>query len=247
MESTLLHSFLKAAKLKRWFGDPLCSPVIREIKLLFDRIYTTKTPDYDCTIPSDELDDVNQHGGSFIGSSPPADLRPLLTKITNKVHLQARLKHHGIIYATSKTHQGNSQIHFYPKGDTSAPPIPGCIKYIFNEGANKTMAIVIQRLLPFEGNNDPFATYDHFPAQLYSSRLSDEIERIQPDWIFCHFAMWCPTADQAVVLSLSRVCYSFACISLILIHIFRTDCHPLFPVLYYHDITCGAICKYYIL
>lgn len=206
MESTLLHSFLRAAKLKRWFNDPSCPPVIREIKLLFDRIYATKTPDDNHVASTDELDDVDRREGSFIGSSVPTDLRPLLTKITNKVHLQARFKHDGIIYATSKTHQGNSQIHFYPNGDTSARPIPGCIKFIFGEGANESLAIGIQRLLPFDGHNDPFAIYPHFPAQLYSTCLSDEIERIHPDWIFCHFAMWHQTADQAVVLSLSRVC-----------------------------------------
>ena len=205
MESTLLHSFLRAAKLKRWFGDPFCPPVIREIKLLFDWIYA-KTPDSDHMALISEVNDADWCKDSSLRSSAPIDLHPLLAKITHKVHLHARFKHCGILYATFKTHQGNSQIHFYPNGDTSSRPIPGCIKYIFSEGANESLAIGIQRLLPFEGNNDPFAIYPHFPAQLYSSCLSDGIERIYPDWIFCHFVMWHQTAARAVVLSLSRVC-----------------------------------------
>lgn len=206
MESTLLHSFLRAAKLKRWFSDSLCPPVIREIKLLFDHIYASKTSDDDHFTPTDELNDVDQCESSFMASSAPANLRPLLTKLTHKVHLQARFKHHGILYATSKTHQGNSQIYFYPNGDTSVNPIPGCIKFIFREGSNNSLALGIQQLLPFNGGNDPFAIYPHFPAQLYSTCLSNKLEKIHPDWILCHFAMWHQTADQAVVLSLSCVC-----------------------------------------
>jgi hypothetical protein len=229
MESTLLHSFLRAAKLKRWFADPFCPPVIKEIKLLFDCIYTAKTPDDDPNVPTDEFDDVDLHKDPIMGSAP-VDLRPLLMKLTNKVHLRARLKHRDILYATSKTHQGNSQIHFYPGGDTSTAPIPGCIKYIFSEGSHTSVAIGIQRLLPLNGDVDPFAIYTHFPAQLYSARVCDKVERIHPDWIFCHFAMWRQTPDQAVVLSLSRVCS----VSLVLIydsdpHCFRIDriYHPL--------------------
>jgi hypothetical protein len=58
MESTLLHSFLRAAKLKRWFGDPFCPPVIREIKLLFDQIYA-KIPDSDHMALINEVDDAD--------------------------------------------------------------------------------------------------------------------------------------------------------------------------------------------
>ena len=43
MESTLLHSFLKLSKIKRWLSNPDQPPAIREIKSLFDNIYTSNS------------------------------------------------------------------------------------------------------------------------------------------------------------------------------------------------------------
>ena len=42
MESTLLHSFLKAGHLKHWLAELDCPAVIKECKTLFDKIYSPK-------------------------------------------------------------------------------------------------------------------------------------------------------------------------------------------------------------
>ena len=47
MESTLLQSFLRAANLKCWLAKPDCPAVIKECKVLFDKIYAPKVPDSD--------------------------------------------------------------------------------------------------------------------------------------------------------------------------------------------------------
>ena len=54
MESTLLHSFLKSSKIKRWLSNPDQPSAIREIKSLFDNIYT---PDSDEDGNSEGIDD----------------------------------------------------------------------------------------------------------------------------------------------------------------------------------------------
>ena len=47
MESTLLHSFLKASKLKWWLTWADCPQIFWEIKELFDWVYAPKTHDRD--------------------------------------------------------------------------------------------------------------------------------------------------------------------------------------------------------
>jgi hypothetical protein len=195
MESTLLESFLRASKLKRWLAKPDCPPVIKECKELFDKVYAPK-------IPNDDDGDTVEDTTMPIRSAP-ADLRVLL-KDERGVVVCARMRHNGIVYSSSRTHVGNSLIYFYPHGDRAKSPIPGSIKYIYREG--KIMYLAVQhQLSPDNIVVDPFAHYPHFPARVYSSRLSQTLERVQPDWIFSHYARWNFTADYAVVLSLNRV------------------------------------------
>ncbi|OAX32016.1 hypothetical protein K503DRAFT_672842, partial [Rhizopogon vinicolor AM-OR11-026] len=42
-ESTLLRSYIKAAKLKHWLNRPSCPPVFRDVKCLFDRFVSPST------------------------------------------------------------------------------------------------------------------------------------------------------------------------------------------------------------
>jgi hypothetical protein len=208
MESTLLESFLKAGKLKFWLAKPDCPAVISECKQLFDRIYAPKVPDSDGLHPY--ADSLNENA-PMSPRTPPDDLRVLL-KDTTDVVMPARARHGGIVYSTSKTHLGNSLVQFYPHGNRTFSPVPGSIKYVYREGTRTYLAI--QRQLP-AGNisQDPFALYPHFPAKIYSSQLSQSLERIQLDWIFSHYARWNFSPEYAVVLSLNRVR-----ISIIIIH-----------------------------
>ena len=49
----------------------------------------------------------------------------------------------------------------------------------------------------------------YFPAKLYSSSLSQELEHVEPDWIYAHYAKWKVSCTQSVVLSLSHVCHLY--------------------------------------
>jgi hypothetical protein len=195
MESTLLRSFLKAAKLKRWLAKPDCPPVMKECKVLFDKIYLPKVSDSDVsgTAGEDTIEPV----------SAPPDLRAFLNG-PKQVVMPARVRHNGIMYSTAKTHQGNSLVQFYPHGDRTLSPIPASIKHIY---CDKKTYLAVQRQLP-AGNTvvDPFALYPYFPAKLYSSQLSPTLELVQLDWIFSHYARWNFSRDHSVVLSLNRVC-----------------------------------------
>jgi hypothetical protein len=205
MESTMLRSFIRAGKLKRWLARDDCPPAIKECKILFDKAYAPKVTD------ESRVSDVGD--GVFVEPSladdkavprkVPDDLRPFVRK--EKTVLRARLRHRGVTYATSSTHLGNSLVHFYPHGDTTKSPIPGSIKYIFEHEGK--MAFAVQRQLPARQDVvDPFEPYIHFPAKLYSSGMGDALEIVEVDWIMCHFARWQMSSEHVVVLSLSRVC-----------------------------------------
>jgi hypothetical protein len=200
MESTLLHSFLWANNLKHWLAKPDCPPVIKECKILFNKIYKPKVSE----------DNTSKAGADDIDPVPktiPEDLRPLLDPLQRKVVMHARLWHNGVIYATSQTHTGNSLVHFYAHGNRSSL-VPGSIKYIYQDQGKYFLAIQWQ--LPVCDNvSDSYSIYPHFPAKLYSSGLSAQLEQVQADWILSHYARWPLSAMQVVVLSLSRVCCTF--------------------------------------
>jgi hypothetical protein len=133
----------------------------------------------------------------------PADLRPLLGSLEHHAVMRARIQHNDIIYATSQMHVGNSLVQFYSQGNRSSL-VAGSIKYIYQERGQFVLAI--RRQLPIhDAVFDPYAIYPHFPAKLYSSQLSPELERVQIDWIYSHYARWQISTTQSVILSLSRV------------------------------------------
>jgi len=136
----------------------------------------------------------------------PPDLHSLVK--VEKVILQAILRDENetdVVYSRPSTHKGNSLIYFYPDGSFSSPPVPGSIKYIFKTTKTCfTFAVCCQMPL-VDGTPDLFRHYPHFPAKLYSTSLSDSLELVQVDWIWCHYACWQCSESHAVVLSLSRV------------------------------------------
>jgi hypothetical protein len=203
LESTILHHFIRAGKLKRWLSRPDCPQAIKECKVLFDKAYDSKVPD-DAEINGD-VETFHVKASQAV----PSDLCQLVKKL--KVGLQARLKLRGIVYSTVSAHVGNSLVYFYPKGNKSSSPVPGSIKYIVSRKGEATLAV--RRQLPCNRNQgfvDPFSRYAHFPARLYDSRLSDILEEVKTEWVMCHFARWNISSEHAVVLSLSRVLHLFS-------------------------------------
>lgn len=208
MESTLLISFLKASKIKRWLADPRNPSIIREIKSLFDKVYSPG--DLDKNSQTIEIMDDDDVVTTFsAASSAPKIVQQLLLSGKSSVRLHARFKRRGLVYAVSKTHEGNSQIIYYPGGDTSSKPVLGIITFVYSEKTKSTIqpAAAVKRLAPVGDNNlDPFSKYPHWPAQLYD-RNSDKYERVQPDWVHGHFARWNINDTQMVAVPLNRVIY----------------------------------------
>ena len=155
MESTLLTSFLKASKIKRWLTNTQASPIIPEIKSLYDHIYASNNLD-DHSSMGDE--DQTQTCG-LVGLSIPKDIQPLLQNNNSEIHLQARLKCDGIIYSMYQTHQGNSQVFFHPNGNKNSAPTPGFIQYIYSVSTKPNITfLVIQHTVPVDKSViDPFA------------------------------------------------------------------------------------------
>jgi len=194
LEATLMRTIIRAGSLKRWLASEECPEIIRQCKVLFDRAFTAL----------DDSDLQDEETLTNLMVTTPADLLSLVN--ANKVTLQARFRYERVIYARSTTHMGNSLIHFYPGGSTSSPAVPGSIQYIF-QAPDSPVSFAVRRQLPLpEGVLDPFRHYPHFPAKLYSSVLSDDLELVRVDWVMAHFARWQFSDLHAVILSLSRVC-----------------------------------------
>ncbi|KAG0697707.1 hypothetical protein DFH29DRAFT_811325, partial [Suillus ampliporus] len=111
-ESTLLWSYIKAAKLKYWLNRPSYPPVFREVKWLFDR---------------------------FV--SPSINANPSDVSEVQQAVLHTYILHEGSIYTHDSTHVGNSLILYYPGSLRSVEPTPGTIKYIFETEQGVCFAI----------------------------------------------------------------------------------------------------------
>lgn len=188
-EATMLRSYLRGSRLRRWLARPDCPLAIRECKILFDRVFAPTMQE------------------SIIGPDPlinsvPEDLRSIVSD--SPISFRSNFRYDRHIYSRYQTHLGNSLIHFYPNGSRRLSPIPGSIKYIFHQDGKVSFAV--HRHLPAPSNViDPFRHYPHVQAKLYSSVLNDRLEIIELSSVFGHFARWCMTPELTGVLSLNRV------------------------------------------
>jgi len=201
METTMLHSFIKAMKLRCWLSRPDCPLAIQECKVLFDRMYAFGFKD---ELAEDPLDDSVRAPPSAIAVATPEDLYALIKRQT--AILRAHLKFNGIIYSRASTHVGNSQILFYPHGDRLSSPVPGSIQYIYATPIGELM-FAVRRHFPLDRHYhviDPFAVYPHFPAKLYMSNLSTHLENVKVSWVTGHFARWSVSNECVVIISLSH-------------------------------------------
>ena len=101
-------------KIRQWLTNLQAPVIIQEIQSLYDCIYTPNSTDAADTV--NDQDKLPTWGLARLAI--PKGLQPILCPSDIEIHLQqARLKQDGVIYLTSKTHEGNSQIFFYPNGD----------------------------------------------------------------------------------------------------------------------------------
>ena len=198
----MLQSYLKGAKLRSWLSRPDCPTAIRECKILLDKAYCFPNGNPDIT-----------HDGLVVKTEPsretkvPYELRNVVGRQTAVLRAHVKDKT-GVIYSRASTHLGNSLIFFYPQGDRSSKPVPGSIKYIYEE--DDSFVFAVRRQLPLlsvgaETSSDPFSAYPHFPARLYSAMLQENLECVRFSWVVGHYARWAVSDDRVVVLNLSRV------------------------------------------
>jgi hypothetical protein len=202
----MLQSFIRAAGLRRWLSRSECPLAIQECKRLFEKAFTPRreyvSEEYMSDYRDDSLLDDDDHTSTAKDVPVPDDMKAIVK--ARRITLRARLPHNRVMYASSSTHVGNSLVYFYPNGDTTLSPVPGSIKYIY--GLHGRLEFAVQRQLPIHNSSlDPFRHYPHFPARLYSSSLSAQLEIVHVDWVMCHFARYRITSSHAVVLSLSKV------------------------------------------
>lgn len=198
MESTLLHSYLSGAKLRRWLSTSDSHPIFREVKELFDKIYSPRKVDVD------QSSIYAAHDG---WPSPPRSTPTHLKTLVRggNVWLRARLSYRRIMYASSQTHLGNSLVHYYPGGNREVSMVPGCIKYIYSSDGQQYSFAVARQIPIHSVGVDPFSQYPHFSAKTYSTQLSGTLEQVEPEWVFSHYARWNINSEEAVILSLSKV------------------------------------------
>ncbi|KDR74589.1 hypothetical protein GALMADRAFT_141601 [Galerina marginata CBS 339.88] len=183
----MLSSFSRTARLKHW----LSRPALKECKTVFDKALGILSN-------TDLEEDI---ASSAFGPVPDA-LRAIISD--RQVALRARHKFDNVFYSRRSTHVGNSQIMFYPRGNLAASPLPGTIEYIIVRHDSSIAYAIRRQLSSAPGTIDPFITYPHFRATIYSPSLSNTLELISPEWVMCHYACWNMDSDQAVVLTLSR-------------------------------------------
>ena len=93
---------------------------------------------------------------------------------------------------------------FYRGGSRSSSPIPGCIKYIFED--NGRILLVVQHQVPAGADTiDPFQHYPYFPARVYSAQVGEDLEVVRLEWVMCHYALWHFSENYDVVLPLVQV------------------------------------------
>ncbi len=190
----MFAAFTRATSLRRWIARPECPPFLQECQAVFRQTFGG------AKLNSNALDD-DIPKSAFI--STLHELRGIISD--KSIALRARHHYDDVIFSKASAHVGNSLILFYPEGKSVEHPIPGCIKHIVVKKSKQVVYAVCEQLPAPEGSKDPFRFYPHFPAKVYSSKLSTELVLVEPSWVISHFARWKIDEDRVVVLTLSRV------------------------------------------
>ncbi|KAJ7675580.1 hypothetical protein DFH06DRAFT_977215 [Mycena polygramma] len=119
---------------------------------------------------------------------------------------KAHFAYNGVNFSRASTHLGNSLVLFRPSGETTV--VAGSIEKI--EVVNGTPWFTIRRQEPLpSGAFDPFTPFPYFPATTYSSKMSTaQPDQVHPNSVLSHCARFEFSKNRAVILNLSRVCFS---------------------------------------
>ncbi|KAG2746130.1 hypothetical protein P692DRAFT_201719053, partial [Suillus brevipes Sb2] len=106
LEATMLHSFIRTAKLRYWLNRPDCPLAIQEYKVLFDRMYAPKSAtSLNKELAEDPLDHINGNSqvlfypqGDRLSSPVPSSIQHIYATPTGElvfaVHRQLPLDRH---------------------------------------------------------------------------------------------------------------------------------------------------------
>ncbi len=190
----MFAAFTRATSLRRWIARPDCPEFLRECQAVFNKTFGRGQS-------NPNISDDNLPQSAFVPT--PGELQHLISETS--VALRARHHYDDVIFSRASTHVGNSLILFYPAEGSTGDPIPGSIEYIIVK-RNREVIYAVRTQLPASADTaDPFRFYPHFPAKVYSPRLSSELTLVQPSAVMSHYARWKMDNDRAVVLTLGRV------------------------------------------
>ena len=196
LEASLIDSFLRAAKLRRWLNRPDCPEALRQVKRLFDKAYGSLNSG---TTTSDADGSTDRHASTH--QSIPIDLSSLLPPdVVRRLVLVAHCKHESRTLSRASTHVGNSLVLYYPRLQPVTAEY-GSIQYIYQVDQRSMLAV--RRHLPTSAN-DPFKHYADFPATVRSAELGP-LELVDRTSVVCHFLRWKMPTDVVVVLPLYKV------------------------------------------
>ncbi|KAJ6626533.1 hypothetical protein B0H10DRAFT_2211135 [Mycena sp. CBHHK59/15] len=171
-----MNTWIRSANLHRWINRPGCPAALRD----FYRLFTL-------------------HLGINLGDRNP----PVKSRTKTVEHRPAHYQYKRVNYSRATTHLGNSLIlYLAASGRTWA----GSIKEIIVNASGKgEVRFNVQHQAPLpKGKKDPFKAFPHFPAATYSSKMSDTVISIDPNFIISHCARYNFSKDRAVILNLSR-------------------------------------------
>src|ERR1700722_15935431 len=150
----MLHSFIRAGRLKLWL-ERNHSPALRLCKNLLEKL-----------VP-------NVFDGQVEPLAEEIQVGP-----NQQMTICARFHHDGVTFARWSSHLGNSLIQFYSSGNKRLSPVAGQIEQIYTRGED--IILSVKRHLPAnDGIKDPFRFYPHLPIKLYSAELADGMENVE--------------------------------------------------------------------
>ena len=215
-EATMLLSFIRACKFRRWFQRPDCPPVLISIKSFFDKAFGSGN--FNAAIPTGTDDDVGRSSTDdlvWVRAEDPEDKKsrassrrqPLPEELESllkgreacKAQEVAHYKHDGVFFTRNSTHVGNSLIRYYRR---DGRPNFGSIKYIYK--VKERVTFIVQRCLPAE-RPDPFLGYPDFPAVTRSPSFAPDLDLIEPRGVICHVVRWAMPSGDVALLPLDKV------------------------------------------
>ena len=175
---------------------------------------------------SDDAKDDMDEDGIFIQDYPNApmgtqkpvadDLHKVFQKalqqkvIPTKANLPAHISYHGISYATSDRHEGNSCILF--RASDIPYSIRNIVQFPASEDTNTLQGVwvVVQRHIPAKLESDPYQEYPELGARIWHEdyKLGLEVQSISEvdaDFAKCPLPQWDTDDRVVVVVSLRHV------------------------------------------